>query len=89
MKKFWLLNHLEICHLGWWLMLMYKDCQPERQDRERQRERQRETEADRQTDRGRERERERETERKVSLTTENKRIQSWKRDRAKIIGLKK
>ena len=85
MKKFWLLNHLEICYLGWWLMLMYKDCQPERQDRERQRETERNR--DRQTDRGREREKE--TERKVSLTTENKRIQSWKRDRAKIIGLKK
>ena len=56
MKKFWLLNHLEICHLGWWLMLMYKDCQPERQDRERQRDR----EKQRQTDRGRERERDRE-----------------------------
>ena len=83
MKKFWLLNHLEICHLGWWLMLMYKDCQPERQDRERQRDR----EKQRQTDRGRERERE--TERKISLTTENKRIHNWKRDRAKIIGLKK
>ena len=70
-------------------MLMYKDCQPERQDRERQRERDREKQ--RQTDRQTEgeKERERETERKVSLTTENKRIQSWKRDRAKIIGLKK
>ena len=64
-------------------MLMHKDCLPERQDRERQRE----TETDRQTDR--QGEKERETERKVSLTTENKRIQSWKRDRAKTIGLKK
>ena len=56
-----------------------------RKTRQRKTERQRETETDRQT----EGEKERETERKISLTTENKRIHNWKRDRAKIIGLKK
>ena len=61
-----------------WLMtlLMYKDCQPERQDRERQRETERNR--GRQTDRQRERKRERERDREKSFPD------NWKQEDSKL-----